>query len=614
MAVANVQTLAHRPSSDLAYDMTRRAPNPSVVLDFLDDCGPKGRACFTRPAEIIVARSACEVRPALRRIERAAAGGMYAAGYVAYEAAPAFDRAFVVRPDARAPLLWFGIFDAPSELKPAGDGEFRLSEWTPSVRRGEYDRCVGVARDRIARGDTYQVNYTLRLRAGFEGDDFAFYERLRAAQRTRFGAYINGGRFRVLSASPELFFRRRGASIVTRPMKGTARRGRWREEDARFAAWLAASEKNRAENVMIVDLLRNDLGRIAETGAVHVPFLFKVERYPTLFQMVSTVAATLRPGTTLEEIFAALFPCGSVTGAPKVSTMRLIAALEDSPRGVYCGAVGFVAPGGDAVFNVAIRTVVIDTEAGVAEYGVGGGVTWDSTAADEYAEALDKASLLDEEARAFDLLETMLLENGGYRLLADHLERLAESAEYFGIPFSVKRARAALDAHARRFTIGARRARLLVSADGGVRVESEVIAETPAGQRSVALARTSVCKSERFLYHKTTRRRLYDERRAEHPEAFDVLLWNEEGELTEFTNGNLVLELDDGRWTPPRECGLLAGTFRAGLLRRGEIGERVLKRADIRRASRCWLVNSVRGWVEVTFARQGLTGEFIAGE
>ncbi|MDT5157869.1 MAG: para-aminobenzoate synthetase / 4-amino-4-deoxychorismate lyase [Acidobacteriota bacterium] len=595
--------------------MTRRAPNPSVVLDFLDDCGPQGgRACFTRPAEIVVARSACEVRPALRRIERAAAGGMYAAGYVAYEAAQAFDRAFVVRPDSRVPLLWFGIFDSPSEFNPAGDGEFRLSEWKPSICRSEYDRCVATARERIARGDTYQVNYTLRLRAVFEGDDFAFYERLRAAQRTRFGAYVNDGRFRILSASPELFFRRRGASIVTRPMKGTVRRGRWREEDARLAAWLAASEKNRAENLMIVDLLRNDLGRIAEFGTVHVPTLFEVERYPTLLQMVSTVAATLRPNTTLEEIFAALFPCGSVTGAPKVSTMRLIAALEDSPRGIYCGAVGFVAPGGDAVFNVAIRTVVIDAETGAAEYGVGGGVTWDSTAAGEYAETLDKAALLTEEARAFDLLETMLLENCVYGLLEDHLERLAESAAYFEIPLSIERVRAALADHARCFTVGRRRARLLVSTDGRVHVESEAITETPAVRLRVALARTPVSKTERFLYHKTTRRRLYDERRAEDPEAFDVLLWNEEGELTEFTNGNLVLELDGERWTPPRECGLLAGTFRAWLLRRGEIRERVLKLADIGRASRCWLVNSVRGWVEVTFTRRGRSGEFVAGD
>jgi para-aminobenzoate synthetase/4-amino-4-deoxychorismate lyase len=594
--------------------MTRRAPNPSVVLDFLDDCGPRGRICFTHPFEVVVARSPCEVRTALRRVERAAAEGMYAAGYVAYEAAPAFDRALVVRPGACMPLVWFGLFDAPSEFTPTGDGEFRISEWMPSIRRDEYDRHIWTVRERIARGDTYQVNYTLRLTASFEGDEFAFYERLRGAQRTRFGAYVDDGeRFRILSASPELFFRRRGASIITRPMKGTVRRGRWRGEDARLAAWLAGSEKNRAENVMIVDLLRNDLGRIAETGTVRVSSLYEVERYPTLFQMVSTVAATLRPATTLEEIFAALFPCGSVTGAPKVSTMRLIASLEDSPRGVYCGAVGFVAPGGDAVFNVAIRTVVIDALTGAAVYGIGGGVTWDSTADDEYAEALDKASLLAEEARDFDLLETMRLEDGRYHLLEDHLARLAESAEYFDIPLSVEHVRAALADHADSFPSGARRARLLVSMDGRARVESEAITETHTGVLNVALARTPVSKSEHFLYHKTTRRRLYDERRAEDLEAFDVLLWNEEGELTEFTNGNLVLEFDGGRWTPPRECGLLAGTFRAELLRRGEIGERVLTRADIRRASRCWLINSVRGWMEVTFTGRGRAGEVVAG-
>jgi para-aminobenzoate synthetase/4-amino-4-deoxychorismate lyase len=467
----------------------------------------------------------------------------------------------------------------------------------------------------IARGDTYQVNYTFKLRARFEGDDFAFYERLLAAQRTRYGIYLDTGRFRVLSASPELFFRRRGRRIVARPMKGTSARGRWHEEDDTHAARLASSAKERAENLMIVDLLRNDIGRIAEFGTVFVPELFRVERYPTVLQMTSTVEGTLGVGTTLEDIFAALFPCGSVTGTPKVSTMKLIAALEDSPRGVYCGACGFVAPGGDAAFNVAIRTVVIDAQSGAAEYGVGGGVTWDSTAQGEYAEALAKASLLAEEPDAFELLETMLLAGGKYGLLEEHLARIAESASYFDFTLSTVRVREALAEHARHYPTGTRRARLLVSADGRVRVESEELSLKPEAEvRPVALAKTPVSRDERFLYHKTTRRRVYEERRAEHPQAFDVLLWNEEGELTEFTNGNVVLELSGGRWTPPRECGLLAGTFRAGLIRRGEVAECVLTRDDLARASRCWLVNSVRGWVEVSFARTETAGDVAGGD
>jgi len=582
--------------------MARRTPNnAAVVLDFTDDLGPVGRACFTQPAEIISAYSLEEVRPALVKVERAAARGFYAAGFVAYEAAPAFDRALKVKPGVPdLPLLWFGIFDRPSEMEVGGRGEFRVSEWSPSVGRPEYVRKVEAAREAIARGDTYQVNYTLRLRARFEGDDFTFYERLRAAQRTRFGAYVNAGRFRVLSASPELFFRRRGRRVETRPMKGTAARGRWREEDAGLAAGLAASEKNRAENLMIVDLLRNDLGRVAETGTVCVEELFKVERYPTVLQMTSTVAAVLREGATLEDVFAALFPCGSVTGAPKVSTSRIIAALEDAPRGVYCGAVGFVAPGGDAAFNVAIRTVVLDTETGEAVYGTGGGVTWDSTPGGEYAEALDKAKLLAECAPDFELLETLRLDESGYDLLEEHLSRLEASAEYFDFSVSAAEVREALRLHAEGHAGGARRVRLLVSADGRSRVESEPLDETPPAPRRVALAPTPVDSSDRFLYHKTTRRGVYDARRAERPGFFDVLLWNEREELTEFTNGNLVVELDGRRWTPPREAGLLAGTFRAVLLRGGEVGERVLTKDDLARATRVWFVNGVRGWVEVS--------------
>jgi para-aminobenzoate synthetase/4-amino-4-deoxychorismate lyase len=533
-------------------------------------------------------------------VERAAAEGLYAVGFVAYEAAPAFDRALVVKQHSTGlPLLWFGLFERPSEHATAA-GVFRVSDWTPSIGRAEYERNVEAVRDAIARGDTYQVNYTLRLRARFEGDDLAFYERLRAAQRTRFGAYVNAGRFRVLSASPELFFRRRGRRVETRPMKGTAARGRWREEDAEAAARLTSSEKERAENLMIVDLLRNDLGRVAETGTVKVEELFRVERYPTVLQMTSTVAATLREGVTLEELFAALFPCGSVTGAPKVSTSRFIAALEDSPRGVYCGAVGFVAPGGDAAFNVAIRTVVLDTETGEAVYGTGGGVTWDSTPGGEYAETLAKAKLLTEEAADFELLETMRLDEGGFRLLEEHLARLEASADYFDIPVNVAEVREELARHAESYDGAPRRVRLLVSQDGRARVESAPLDELPPGPLRVALALTPVKKSDRFLCHKTTRRGQYEARRAERPDVFDVLLWNEEGELTEFTNGNVVVELGGRRWTPPRECGLLAGTFRAELLRTGEVAERVLTRDDIARATRVWFVNGVRGRVEVS--------------
>ncbi|MCA1613635.1 MAG: aminodeoxychorismate synthase component I, partial [Acidobacteria bacterium] len=397
--------------------------NPLLVFDFADRRGRPRRLCFTRPERIVAARTPAEVRPALREVEAGVASGLYAGGYVGYEAAPAFDTALAVRGGSPLPLLWFGLFRQPAHEAPAARGGFRFSDWTPSVGRAAYEQNFAAARAAIARGDTYQINYSFRLRARFEGDALACYEQLASNQRAAYCAHLDTGRFKILSASPELFFRWDGRGIVAKPMKGTARRGLWPEEDEEIGARLAASEKNRAENVMIVDLMRSDLGRVARVGSVRVRELCRVERYPTVFQLTSTVEARTRPGVTLEEIFAAAFPSGSVTGAPKVSTMRLVAALEDSPRGVYCGGVGLLTPGGESVFNVAIRTVVIDAETGAAEYGVGGGLTWDSACGDEYEEALAKAAVLAGRREPFRLLETMRLEGGRYSLLDRHLAR-----------------------------------------------------------------------------------------------------------------------------------------------------------------------------------------------
>ncbi|MBC8077362.1 MAG: bifunctional anthranilate synthase component I family protein/class IV aminotransferase, partial [Chloroflexales bacterium] len=436
----------------------------------------------------------------------------------------------------------------------------------------------------------------------FAGDALALYRQLSTAQPADYRAYLDNGDYRILSLSPELFFGWDGDQIMTRPMKGTARRGRWLAEDEARAAALLASEKERAENLMIVDLLRNDIGRVAEIGSVRVPQLFAAERYPTVWQLTSTVSARTRPATTLEDVFAALFPCGSVTGAPKVSTMRLIAALEDTPRGVYCGAIGLIEPGGAATFNVAIRTVQLDAATGAANYGVGGGITWDSTAAGEYAEVRAKAALLGTRWPTFALLETLRLEGGRYTLLDRHLARLADSARYFDFQFDIKDARAALDVHAGEHAHEVRRVRLLLAQGGAVRVESAPLQPLPPEPLPVALTHTPVSSDDRFLFHKTTQRATYDALRANAPDAFDVLLWNERGELTEFTIGNLVLELEGRRYTPPLSSGLLAGTMRAELLETGQIAERVLLREDLARATGVWLVNSVRGWMRVQLA------------
>jgi para-aminobenzoate synthetase/4-amino-4-deoxychorismate lyase len=568
-------------------------------FDFADCGGEMRRTIFRDPDETIVAYSASEVVLAIRAVDAARKNGFYVAGYVSYEAAPAFDSALRVFPVATMPLLWFGIFKGPSEPQVQVGSDFRISDWNPSVDRETYDQKIESIHAAIARGDTYQVNYTLRLRAEFEGDDFAFYERLRAGQASSYCAYLNTGRYRILSASPELFFRQTGNTITTKPMKGTIRRGRWSAEDDSLYDRLKASEKDRAENVMIVDLIRNDLGRIAELGSVQVSDLFEIERYRTVFQATSTVTATLAKQASLAEVFGALFPSGSVTGAPKVSTMELIARFEDSPRNAYCGAIGFAGPGDEAVFSVAIRTVVVDSQTGAAEYGVGGGVTWESTAEGEYTEALNKAALLAEDWPRLDLLETLRLEDGTFTLANSHIDRLVSSARYFGVPLSVAAVRAAMGEYALGHSTGIHRVRMLVSPEGAIRIESQPLEWAVRETVAVSISSSPVSREDRFLYHKTTHRSVYDAGRAGAAHVFDVLLWNEQGELTEFTTGNLVLELDGKLVTPPIESGLLNGTLRADLLKRGEIVEGVLTREDLERCSRFWLINSVRGWVPV---------------
>jgi para-aminobenzoate synthetase/4-amino-4-deoxychorismate lyase len=379
-------------------------------------------------------------------------------------------------------------------------------------------------------------------------------------------------------------------------MKGTAARGRFAEEDDVRKAALRASPKERAENVMIVDLLRNDLGKLALSGSVRVPELLTLETYPTFHTLTSTITATLPESVRLTDIFRALFPCGSVTGAPKVSTMKLIRELEPSPRGVYCGAIGLVKPGGDAIFSVPIRTLVLSQHG--AEYGVGGGVTWDSRAENEYHELGVKASIVTDPEPDFSLLETLLWDGNVCVRLARHVARIQKSAAFFGFALDERVLRGMLLEHVQNHPDTPRRVRMLVSRDGTVTVESSPF--TPSTKPlSVALAKEPVESRDTFLCHKTTRRSVYEARRADAPDADDVLLWNENGELTEFTIGNLVLELDGKRLTPPREAGLLNGVMRQEELEAGRITERKLYPQDLARADKVWRINSLRGWQEV---------------
>ncbi|MFD0715760.1 aminodeoxychorismate synthase component I [Paenibacillus sp. GCM10027626] len=368
---------------------------PEIVIDF-----HRRRLQFKNPLQVWHTADVQEIESIFEQVQQAIDNGLYVVGYVSYESAAAFDKHYCVCLAAdgdELPLIWFAAYTKPeTEPQPqqqtvataeAGSGRYELSEWKMDTSSDRYTDDIARIHGAIARGETYQVNYTTRLRADFAGDDFAYYERLREGQQADFAAYLNIGRYRIASVSPELFFEWKGRTIRTKPMKGTMPRSANKQA-------LYQSEKNRAENVMIVDLLRNDIGRIAETGSVHVPKLFEIEEYPTLYQMTSTVEATVQPERTLFELFQALFPCGSITGAPKISTMQIIAELEQQPRHIYCGAIGLAVPGEGITFNVAIRTVLIDSEKKQAVYGVGGGVIWDSTAADEYAELHTKAKIL----------------------------------------------------------------------------------------------------------------------------------------------------------------------------------------------------------------------------
>lgn len=598
---------------------------------------------FTAPRQVLIARTPSDVLPVLRAAEAAAMAGAWVAGFLSYESAPGFDAALVTHDLDDLPLAWFAVFagpSAPSAPTPphaAAAGPMPTpSLWRPRLSDDDYRRGFAAVKDAIAAGDSYQANYTLRLDTTWPADDvWSRYDALVAAHRPSYAACLDLDDVALLSLSPELLLEKRGRRVLTAPMKGTARRGRWPEEDAEQARHLAASAKDRAENVMIVDLARNDLGRVAVIGSVEVLSLFTVQRYRAAWQMVSTVAATLRDGVTLTETLASLFPAGSITGAPKTSTMRLIRQIEPDPRGLYCGSIGLMPPGGDAIFNVAIRTAVVEKRSRRVTLGVGGGITWDSVPAAELAEARLKASFLDLPP-AFDLLETMRFDGMAVTRWPRHLARLLASAAYFDIPVDAERITAAVIAHTAMWPGRARRLRLTVSASGEPAVTSSVLdplgalgpldtlgpldplsqagprldsrrpleparALPPMAPVRVAVAGLPVKSDDVFLCHKTTYRAVYESRRAARTDVLDVLLRNERDELTEFTNGNLVLELDGRLVTPPRTAGLLGGVFRETLLAEGRIREQTLTPAELRRASGSWLINSVREWLPVTF-------------
>jgi para-aminobenzoate synthetase/4-amino-4-deoxychorismate lyase len=551
---------------------------------------------FSRPQRIFCATQMDDVLPMLREIEQAVdVEHLHAAGFISYEAAPAFDAALPAKHDPGFPLLWFALFRSVSSisLQPL-NGENEALAWQSAVSREEYEQALTHIREYIAAGDTYQVNYTWRQHADFHGDSLELFRRIAGDGNAPFAAYIDTGDWAVCSASPELFLRLTGTRVESRPMKGTAARGLWYEDDIQRRGQLAASEKEKAENVMIVDMVRNDLSRIAGAGTVRVENLFAVEKYRTVWQMTSTVLA--ESAAPFTRILQAGFPPSSITGAPKRRTMEIIDELEKSPRRIYTGTIGYLAPGRKAQFNVAIRTVLIDKASGRAEYGAGGGIVWDSVIADEYAESLAKTKVLQPRPYNFDLLETIRWQpESGWYLLDEHLARLRQSADYFDYPFDEQQLRTLLDQLVARLENQPYRVRLLLSRQGNIKTENTILTSETLVFKDVVLAAQPVDRTDLFLYHKTTRRSVYQQAMRQRPEASDVLLFNESGEITESTIANMAIEQEGQLVTPPVSCGLLPGTQRAHMLNSGQLSEGIITVEQVKNAGNLYLFNAVRG-------------------
>jgi para-aminobenzoate synthetase/4-amino-4-deoxychorismate lyase len=575
---------------------------------------------FCNPLAVLAISALDEVPVLFRHIEQHLSFGHYVAGYFTYECGYHFEPAAGKPEVLPSPLAWFGVyehvitFDHTDDLYAAthvptsntDSVEVEVRDCRLGISEQDYTERLEAIRDYIAAGDTYQVNFTDRVEFEFTGSPVALYGALCARQRVPYSALIHHGNTHILSYSPELFFRISESHIVTRPMKGTAPRGRTVAEDRAVAAWLAADMKNRSENVMIVDLLRNDLGRMCEYGSVRVDDIFAVEKYTTLFQMTSTVSGNLRPGLSMYDVFAALFPCGSVTGAPKVRTMQIIRASERQPRGIYTGAIGFFAPTGESVFSVAIRTLVVEPNRG--SMGVGSGIVYDSVAADEYKECRLKAEFLTCAGPPFELTESILWDCG-YVLLELHLQRLGASCEYFEFPFNREAVLESLGKNEFRLRPGTRyKVRLRLKAAGQVDLENFAIADEPP-HTTIMLAPERTHSNDVFLYHKTTRRELYNRWYAEARQQgyADVIFQNERGEITEGAISNIFIEKDGELLTPPVSSGLLPGVYRAHVIATNpRARECVLRREDLEVADAIYICNAVRGLQKVSLTARSV--------
>ncbi|MGM8363837.1 chorismate-binding protein [Virgibacillus sp. W0181] len=570
--------------------------NPSLYFNFKNHSGKITPLLFNNAEKVITANKVEDVLPCLKKVQEAVKQGYYAAGYVSYEAAPAFDANNKVLQNNKLPLLWFGLFTKPSSEVIDHKKTFHLDSWDPSVTKEHYNKNVNCILQDIDLGKATQVNYTIPFHSGLEGSALAYYKQLEKAQESNYSAYLNIGDYSILSASPELFFHSYNGKITLKPMKGTVERGKTYEQDVTNKQWLKTSRKNRMENKVIADLMCKDLQKIANERSIQVENPFEIEKYPTVFQMTSTVTGDLLPDVNLIDIFQSLFPSGSITGMPKKESMEVIQALENEPREVYCGAIGYITPDNEAIFNVPIRTVLLDNNTGKASYHAGGGITAHSKVDEEYKEVVAKAKILNKKQVDFQLLESLYLNNGEYFILNQHFKRLSQSAEYFNFQLNLGKVSDGLKDFAAKAGRNNRKVRLLVDKSGKYSIESTEL-QPLQPKLTVTLSDEPINKENAFYYHKTTKREIYHAHL--NNETFDTLMWNTDNEITEFTIGNIVVELHNALLTPPVYSGLLAGTFRGKLLEDGVIKEQTIHKNDLQSCTNIWLINSVRGWVPV---------------
>ena len=554
------------------------------------------RYTFTQPIRELKTRDLAEVADLLAQVESYQEQGYYVVGYVSYEAAPAFEEKLAVH---KAPLLaeyllYFTVHDrVETSPIPLTYEEVDLpSKWREQTSAENYEKAIAQIHHHLRQGDTYQVNYTVQLKQDLSANPFTIYNRMVVEQEAGYNAYVEHDEMAVISMSPELFFEQNDRELTTRPMKGTTQRGVADQDDLDQASWLEQDPKNRSENMMIVDLLRNDMNRISEVGSEHVERLCQVEQYSTVWQMTSTIKSQLRSDVDLVEIFRSLFPCGSITGAPKIATMEIIKNLEPQPRGVYCGTIGLLLPNGRRIFNVAIRTIQLHQ--GKAIYGVGGGITWDSTWESEYREVHQKAAVLYRKQARFQLITTGRISQKQLLFEDQHLERLTKASRYFAYPFDPEELRQkieeecqACDSHQDS------RLRITLSKSGEMKLSRQILTPLSPSFCKAKLCLQEADLNQSFTYFKTTHRphlSLGEQEKIYH---------NKSGELLETSIGNLVLKINGKLYTPPISQGILPGIYRQHLLETGQVEEKVLTVADLNQAETIYGCNAVRGLYEL---------------